>query len=1040
MITSSAPHGLPAIAALAAFCLASPGLAEFDLAEGGSTFHDIGGLTYGRGSGFDFLHHVKNVGDEEAPPAIVEYYLSLNTVVDAGDYFLGGVELEKIPLATEEPDGMEVIVDLEVPNDIPGGIYRLVWKIDAGEDAKESNVSNNWGIYQHDIEIIAPTLFNLADDSPDPGHDATTLSAGSTFYARSTVTNLGPQISSSFSVNWVLSDDTIIGDADDILLATISQSPLSPPIAGFNQPRVINRHLTIPSNTAPGSYRVGYQILAPGDYLQSNNSMLLPGTITLYNSTPGLVDLGPALLPFSGVSNEAPTNADPFEIFAFATNTGDTASGSYTIRYYASADNTLDTDKDTLLMTYAQPSLAPGEMDDLRRTVNASPLTPGTTYQIFIRITDGNDDFPTNNIWRVGEVTPVAGQDVELLGNWELLEENATSSSGYFHCYPDEVVRYRGSLRNNSASTARVTLSATWDHTHSSRSYVVSMGPSTDVRLYETAFSATDPVPPWNGIGSSQILIPPGETKFVDVGIPLGEHSGGLSNDYYRFPGGRIDPFGAVFGWATANENYNVTVKATVVSGTDIVPANNSTQLFAGLNKFIDYNLGMTQSNNTAFVSNVTRNPNGSVTVSVDADVYAFRYDPSGGRSPATSLRLYINDAPYGTAVPVPAMPSGETSEIFPVTLTETIPSSFTPGLYDLSVRLADGGEALWDDRRTVAGDYFLGTEATSDLTDGGSGFHDVPDTIPFWAAGPSGPLLGFRVTNTGTAVPQTSVVRVYLSADANLNPATDIAVGSGLIPTLAANGHVNLEIEIEAPSDTPTGEYHLGWILDADGDITEASESNNTVFLTGSTVFVGETGNLQAGSSIPHLPDDPWVAEPGGTMRILGSIANEGIAAGSHFDRVLIADDAAFSSNVIEVLQIERASGRPLNSDQLLALDVPMPIGLAPRTTPYFLGYQLDAGHQVDESDETDNLIVAGSFYVIDPAQFRVIDARKISGSIFHLRWNARPDRSYILQRSQSLAGGWTNYGIAIPGEYPSMSRSLSQSGERWFFRVVEE
>ncbi|MCX7592012.1 MAG: hypothetical protein N2255_10345, partial [Kiritimatiellae bacterium] len=108
------------------------------------------------------------------------------------------------------------------------------------------------------------------------------------------------------------------------------------------------------------------------------------------------------------------------------------------------------------------------------------------------------------------------------------------------------------------------------------------------------------------------------------------------------------------------------------------------------------------------------------------------------------------------------------------------------------------------------------------------------PDLTVYSFTGPSSAVAGQVITvtvvvkNTGGGDAGASVVRVYFSADAVLDGG-DEEVGSGEVGGLAPGASQTCPVVVSVPSGAFPGMWYLIVKADADGEVGETSETNNT-------------------------------------------------------------------------------------------------------------------------------------------------------------------------------------------------------------------
>ena len=86
------------------------------------------------------------------------------------------------------------------------------------------------------------------------------------------------------------------------------------------------------------------------------------------------------------------------------------------------------------------------------------------------------------------------------------------------------------------------------------------------------------------------------------------------------------------------------------------------------------------------------------------------------------------------------------------------------------------------------------------------------------------------EVLNAGTASASSFLVNFYASKDTLLTE-NDYLIGSVAIDGLAPYEYINADWSGVFPSSIPTGNYYIGWKIDANNNIDELDENNNIMF-----------------------------------------------------------------------------------------------------------------------------------------------------------------------------------------------------------------
>jgi len=126
-------------------------------------------------------------------------------------------------------------------------------------------------------------------------------------------------------------------------------------------------------------------------------------------------------------------------------------------------------------------------------------------------------------------------------------------------------------------------------------------------------------------------------------------------------------------------------------------------------------------------------------------------------------------------------------------------------------------------------------------------------------------------VSNQGTVPSGTYAVNFYLSLDTTITT-SDYLIGQKSQASLAVGSSELLAMSsLTVPLTTPGGTYHAGWIYDPTNAIVELNESNNTGYVTASTIIVDATNPTVAISS--PATDGSTVTSP--TLTVSGTAAD---------------------------------------------------------------------------------------------------------------------------------------------------------------------
>jgi len=294
---------------------------------------------------------VRNAGPAPAGAFTVRLYLSADDTLDAGDVLLGSRAVASLAAGATSA----AVTTVTIPLTTAPGSYHVIAVADAAGQQVELDETNNTMVSTGMVAITLyqPDLMLTALGAPASG------AAGRPLAITSTVRNAGPAPATAFTVRFYLSSDTTL-DGTDVLLGSRAIASLASGASSMATTTV-----TIPANT---SVPASYYILAVADAL---------GQQTELNETNNVMATGAAMmitaylpdLQVTAVS--APAGASAGHTLAIANtvkNTGPAPAGAFTVRFYLSADVTLD-GSDVLLGSRTISSLAAGASSGVTTTV-----------------------------------------------------------------------------------------------------------------------------------------------------------------------------------------------------------------------------------------------------------------------------------------------------------------------------------------------------------------------------------------------------------------------------------------------------------------------------------------------------------------------------------------------------------------------------------------------------------------------------------------------------------------------------------------------
>lgn len=419
----------------------------------------------------------------------------------------------------------------------------------------------------------------------------------------------------------------------------------------------------------------------------------------------------------------------------------------------------------------------------------------------------------------------------------EVSKQNNTAVSGPFLVGPEINGTISGPARTGPGETFDATLSI-----HSDGSPVSFVG----YRIYLSVDGTLDGQDILVATGTAAV----GGQPTASVTIPVTLAANLQPAEYHLAV--RFDPSNAIVEIDETN-NTNVSSSSLRVVGPDIVAADlmGATSAFRGLSYDVTATL---------------RNAGGA---RAENFFYAFYF--------SDNQLVTITDPKLGEIGPI-TLAGGQTITVHH---TFTVASTIAAGNYYLGI-ISDSTSQILEEvennnikRQTAvvvvrdpAPDF-----ATTALTPAGGG-----------AAGES-LVVARTLSNLGNATGDLSYA-MFLSSDATIDPATDVPIGTGQTRLGALQDDEGVDMA-HIPSDTPAGNYYVGYVVDPANAVAELSESNNTA-ASAATITI-EAGALKIlTQSLPSatvgLPYQFDIAARGGSGRYSWMLQGT-LPAGLSFD-----------------------------------------------------------------------------------------------------------------------------------------------------------
>ena len=303
------------------------------------------------GTSFSVTDAVQNAGVVSAGASTTRYYLSVDTVKDAGDVQLSGYRSVPVLAAGAVSSGS---VTVAVPTTTAPGTYRLIACADAGLVVKESNDANNCLASATTVVVGWPDLVTSTVGNPPAS-----AVLGTSFSATDAVRNAGAVNAGASTTRYFLSVDAE-KDAGDVQLSGYRSVPVLTAGAVSSGSATV----TVPTTTAPGTYRLIACADAGLAVKESNeaNNCAASATAVLVG-WPDLIATAVTSPPASAVPGAS------FSLTDTVLNAGALTAGASTTRYYLSADAVKSAEDLLMSGSRSVPILASGGLSSGSVTV-----------------------------------------------------------------------------------------------------------------------------------------------------------------------------------------------------------------------------------------------------------------------------------------------------------------------------------------------------------------------------------------------------------------------------------------------------------------------------------------------------------------------------------------------------------------------------------------------------------------------------------------------------------------------------------------------
>jgi subtilase family serine protease len=298
---------------------------------------------------------VRNQGGGNAAGSVTAFFLSSNSLIDAGDVPLGTRAVPALAAGLTHSGTTTVTI----PADTTSGIWYVLARADSGEAVSETYETNN--VASRQVQVGADLLVSALTGPATAG-------AGSAITVSDTTKNQGGAGAGASVTRFFLSADAALG-AGDVPLGSRGVVPLAPGVSSAG-----STPLTIPVGTATGSYYVIAQADADGAVLETNEANNI-GRL--------FVRVGPDLAVSSVAVPAVTAPGAAFNVTNAVKNQGGGAAPACSARVFLSANSALDA-ADVALGARAVPPLVAGATSSVVTSVTIPEGTPVGVYYVLV--------------------------------------------------------------------------------------------------------------------------------------------------------------------------------------------------------------------------------------------------------------------------------------------------------------------------------------------------------------------------------------------------------------------------------------------------------------------------------------------------------------------------------------------------------------------------------------------------------------------------------------------------------------------------------
>ncbi|MBI3890864.1 MAG: putative Ig domain-containing protein, partial [Candidatus Wallbacteria bacterium] len=848
---------------------------------------------------------VRNLSTVNGSPACkADFVLSTDTLIGPPDPFLGQLDVPALP-----PSGSKVFssVPLPLPSAIASGSYFIGLIADSTQMVAESNENNNTSASSSSVVVSGGT------GGGTPGGLANLLAAGvsgptssptnSPMPVSGLIKNIGDAPAGPFDVGFGLSASGTFTDTLNLSRVHFDGMPPAGQIP-------LNVGVFVPSAVPPGNYFLGMDVDIDNTVRESNETDNRSRTANAISIASGGATANTADLVAAGVAGPPTAQVGgTIGVSGVVRNQGNAPAGNFRVAFVLSSD-TVISPADVPLGQLQLPGLAPSS----QTTVTGSFLVPASLFPggYFVgMMVDPDNVIPESNRAN-NAVAQATSMQLSPATSGALADLTIGSIAAPATVQAGQAMVLSGSVKNIGQADAggfNVALYLSLDANVSPNDTLLAF---VDVRGLakgkDQFFSLTVAVPPNIAAGNYQVLAVADSQNTVPE---TSEANNGMASALVTVTGGGASStctglscpdllVDSVFGPASVTAGGGIHISGRVLN-----------QGGGGAGTF-------------------------GVTFILSTD------------------RIHSPDDAVLGSLSFAGLPASSGA---PVDTSLVVPGSLATGNYYVGI-IADGTMTVAESNENNNDGFSTAQVSVAGVGGAGTSLPDLvgESLVPPASLSP-GALFGLSasVRNIGTAdAPPFKVQFLLMPGAASPLPPTVLGV-LDVRDGLRAAASVPLSGQFAVPPVSP-GSYFLAMKVDANNDVSESNEGNNSFQPPAATqVFgAGQQGSLP--ELLPEFVRGPATALPGTAIAVSGSVRNAGPVDAPSFG-VLFVLTQGFQASPLDV-PLGRVTLPGLPSGKSQSIDatglLSVPTTIAPGA--YHVGMVVDPEGRVAELDESNN------------------------------------------------------------------------------------